>query len=139
MGFPMSVVVRQSVRAFPVVGLVYPLLHRGVGNEPKTVSFMWCAGTSRRKYKWCNRVAIALQVPLDCIEPAFSNRLINLFAKDNVRFTLFDEFFPNRPEVPFIKKAFSSTITAEWLTGTTSRPNRSRVVPSRHSVVGQFE
>jgi hypothetical protein len=54
-----------------------------VGNEVKPLSPVRCADAARSKYRLPNGVLFRFQVSLNKVEPAVSNRSINLFSKDD--------------------------------------------------------
>ena len=101
----------------------------GVGNEVQTLPPVRSPDAARSKYRLPNGVRLALQVRLNKVEPAVSNRSINLFSKDRCRAALADESEPIRPEVARVIKPLTFSAGAETWAGATSRPNRSVIGP----------
>jgi hypothetical protein len=64
------------------------------------------------------------------VEPSKRVLARNLFAKDNERAALADEFVPRGPEVSLICEAVTAAGVAERLTGATPGPHGAGVEPS---------
>lgn len=78
-------------------------------------------------------VALALQISENKVEPAPSNRRLNLLSKDSWRAALREERKPRRPQVTLVIGRLALTGGREWLAGATSCPNRSIIGPSGKS------
>jgi hypothetical protein len=74
----------------------------GVGHEPQSLSDMGRADAASWQYGRPAGVAFALQVSANSIEPAPSNRRLNLLSKDDCRAPLSDERKPRRPQVALV-------------------------------------
>lgn len=85
------------------------------------------------KYGRPDGVAFRLHVIVNKVEPAPSNCIINLFAKDCCRSYCADKLEPDRPEVTIILERFAFPGTAEGLAGAAAGPNRSIIGPSGQS------
>jgi hypothetical protein len=102
----------------------------GVCHEIQSLPAVRRADTARSKYRLPNGVTFRFQVRLNKVEPAVSNRCINLFSKDDCRATLADESVPSRPEMTRVCKPLAFSCGAETGARTASRPNRSVIGPS---------
>src|SRR5215469_2327115 len=102
----------------------------GVGHEVQPLPDVRRANAARSKYRLPNGVVRPFQVSLNKVEPAVSNRIINLLSKERCRSALADESRPIRPEVTRVIKPSALSCRAEAGTGATSCPNRSVVGPA---------
>jgi hypothetical protein len=75
-------------------------------------------------------VAFRLQVSENKVEPAPSNRRLNLLTKDSLRAALADERKPRRPQVAVVIACLALAGGAEGLAGAGTGPNRSVIGPS---------
>src|SRR5690606_1277064 len=75
-------------------------------------------------------VTVSFQVSLNKIDPAVSNRCINLFAKDDWRAALADETVEGGPEVAVVGRAFAASSGREGLAGAGTGPDGSVVGPA---------
>jgi len=73
-------------------------------------------GTSRDNGRPAG-VSDAFQIREHSVEPILANRSRNLFSHDDIGPSGTDEFEEDRPEVPFIFRAFAFAGDAEWLAG----------------------
>jgi hypothetical protein len=78
-------------------------------------------------------ISQSLQVSTYSSEPLTASRARNLFAKRDCRLSERDEVAKDGPEVTLVGFAFTLAGLAEWLTGATACPNRSRVWPAGES------
>jgi hypothetical protein len=81
----------------------------GVGHPPQSLSDVRRADAASWQYGRPAGVALAFQVSENKIEPAPSNRRLNLLSKNDCRAPLADERKPRRPQVAFVigRLAFS--------------------------------
>jgi hypothetical protein len=106
---------------------------RGVGHEPKSLSDVRRADAASWQYGRPAGVAFAFQVSENSVEPAPSNRRLNLLSKDDCRAALGDERKPRRPQVAFVIGRLAFAGGAEGLAGARACPNRSVVGPAGES------
>jgi hypothetical protein len=102
----------------------------GVGHEEQPVPDVRCANAVCAQYRRRNGVAFRFQVCRNKVEPAVSNRRINLFSKDDWRAALADEPKPFRPEVTRVVKPLAFASRREGWTRAASGPHWSAVGPS---------
>ena len=112
-----ALVLRQSLAA-------------GVGHEPQSLSDMRRPDARSRNTGRCKGITTTFQIRLNKVEPAMSNRCINLLSKDDWMAALGDEVEPDGPQVAGVGSTFTFTGDAERLAGTTTCPNRSVLGPS---------
>jgi len=79
-------------------------LAQAAGGEVQPLPDVRRTDAARSKYRRPNGVVRSLQVRLNKVEPAVSNRRCNLLAKDRCRPKLADELKPMRPEVTRVAK-----------------------------------
>lgn len=99
-------------------------------NEEQPLPPVGRSDTARSKYRRPNGVRGRFQVSRNKVEPAVSNRSINLFSKDNCRLALPDEGGPYRPEVTSIVKPLAFTGGAETRAWAASGPALAVIGPS---------
>jgi hypothetical protein len=97
----------------------------GLRHEVQSVSDVRRTDPRSRNTGSPEDITFSFQVILNKIEPSVFNCAFNLFAKDNVRSALLNEFEPCWPEVALVGNAFTGASDAEGLARTTTRPNRS--------------
>jgi hypothetical protein len=102
----------------------------GVGHPEKPLSYVRRADAVCAQYLRPAGVTFRFQVCENSIEPPEPNRSLDLFAKDSVRATLADEPKPCRPEMSVVSASALFAGAGEGLTGATTCPNRSSVIPS---------
>jgi hypothetical protein len=95
----------------------------GVGHEPESLATV--RGADARSAQICrpNGVTRSFQVSRNSVEPPESVRARNLFAKDDWRPALVNEFEPGGPEVALVVEPSPPTGCAEWLAGATPGPD----------------
>jgi hypothetical protein len=103
---------------------------QAVGDEPKPVPDVRGADARSRQYRRPDGVTFSLQISLNKIEPAVSNRRFNLFTKYCCRAALSDEAEPDGPEVAFVPRTGAFPGDGEGLTRARSRPHGSIVRPT---------
>jgi len=103
------------------------LLVSGVGHPPKSLSDVRRTDARSAQIGTPDGISHDFQVSAYSGAPRPSSRACNLFAKDCCRSALVNEAGELGPEVPLVCGAFTLSGNAEWLAGTASCPNRSRV------------
>jgi hypothetical protein len=123
---------RSISRSDPAAALTFlsPSVERAVGHEPQSLSDVRRADAASWKYGRCAGVAFRFQVSENKVEPAPSNRRLNLLTKDCSRSALADERCPRRPQMTFVIGRLAAAGCAEWLAGVRACPNRSVIGPS---------
>jgi hypothetical protein len=101
----------------------------GVTHEEKTVAQVRRAEARSRQNRRPDGVADSFQVICHKVEPAVSNRSLNLLAKDNWREALPDKPVPDGPEVPGVIRPPAFSGLAERLAGAGTRPDGPRSGP----------
>jgi len=102
----------------------------GVGHPEQSLSDVRRADAVCSQYNRPAGVTFRFQVCRYSIEPTFSNRACNLFAKDMLRLALADELVPDRPEVAGISFGELVSCKGEWLAGARPRPHGAVFWPS---------
>jgi hypothetical protein len=120
---------RISAAAFSALPVSCALLF-GVGHEEHPLSDVRCPDAVCAQYCRPEGVTFRFQVCRNSIEPAVSNRCLNLLAKDDSRAALADEPKPVRPKVPCVVRTFAFSGCAVRLAGAGAGPNRPICGPS---------
>ena len=135
-----SILLRPSGRVVAIPGESFQsradaVIHNAgsVGDDPETVTTMWCIdGTSRDNGRPAG-VADAFQVSKHSVEPILANRCRNLFSHPDSGPSGTDEAKLVGPQVPFVVGAGSLASDRERLAGAASGPQFAVVGPTGES------
>ena len=106
-----------------------PFQSRVVGHEPQPLSDVRRADAASWQYGRPAGVAFRFQISENSVDPAPSNRRLNLLTKDCCRLALADESHPDRPQMALVIGRLALPGCGEWLTGAGAGPNKSVVTP----------